>query len=249
MSPFGNEMVDEAKLSEVFAGMLRDAQKRKVRPAVRMSNACPIQMDLTVLDIWNSDVKTESFCAKLKVLMKWVCPTDHAEEAMREGGDLLDTDWEPEWFPRISIASTTEKTPESVAFIASRDSDGIVWITGEWIFTIHVLEAYDLHSFPFDVQDFNLVLGIDNAAMPIELKSLPSIHKRGSEFLSKGGEAHLKDGCPVRVEASGLELPDFRTLLNRRKGSNWLESPAYYRATKGSEVHVVLLCACARGRR
>ena len=31
---------------------------------------------------------------------------------MQEGGDGLDTDWEPEWFPRITIASATETVIE-----------------------------------------------------------------------------------------------------------------------------------------
>ena len=116
------------------------------------STAHPVELDLTVIDLWNADVKSESFMCKLKIRARWVCPTEHAEEALEEGGDGLDTDWEPEWFPRISIASATETHVEHTSFVAAReggdnDGEGIVKITGNWSINVHILEAYDLHDF------------------------------------------------------------------------------------------------------
>ena len=212
----------------------------------------------------SADVKTESFSARLRVRARWLCPTAHAEEAMQEGGDALDTDWEPEWFPRITVDCATEKRDEHTTFVAARDRDGRVWITGEWncagphfgewsqptsrtkptrasgqlisstpptrarsrlhacVRAAHILEAYDLHAFPFDVQDFNIVIRIENATLPIELTLVPSAVKRGRALgPSQGGAA--SGGAPVRVEAEALELPDFRTLCEREDGSHWLE--------------------------
>ena len=232
-----SDATDALKIANVLKRLRKGGTGTRARGA---STVDPVQLDLTVLDIWSADVKTESFCAKMKTVARWTCPTDHAEEAMQEGGDSLDTDWEPEWFPRIAVASTTERLVESVAFSAARDPSGTVKITGEWVFIVTVLEGYDLHAFPFDVQDFNVVVRIENAAMGLTLSALPSIHKRGN---GNGLPADsTENDVPVRVEAAGLELPDFRTLASRNDGSNWLKAPALYRCVPSShEVHVVLL--------
>ena len=216
------------------------------------STAAPVELDLTVLDIWNADVKSESFCAKLKIRARWVCPSEHAEEAMQEGGDGLDTDWEPEWFPRMVVTSSTETKVEHQSFVAQKEEgSSIVKITGDWTFNVHILEAYDLHAFPFDVQDFNIVVRMENAAMRLELKALPDLSKRGGEHTRnrhhKAGQgpkvAKVDDrACPVRVESAGLELPDFRTLHDRTAEHSWLESPALYRVLPdNNEVQIVLL--------
>ena len=104
----------DATLSKAVGLVVRQLRRpslrtRQVGMRVRAdSTAHPVELDLTVIDLWNADVKSESFMCKLKIRARWVCPTEHAEEALEEGGDGLDTDWEPEWFPRISIASATE---------------------------------------------------------------------------------------------------------------------------------------------
>jgi len=225
----------------VSSRVLTALTRMRKRSSGRRSGSA-VQLDVTVLDIWSADVQTQSFCAKLKVLMRWICPEEHAEDAMRNGADLLDTDWEPEWFPRLSIDSTTEKQTESVQFNAAKHEDGTVWITGEWILCIRVLEAYDLHAFPFDVQDLNIKMHIENAAMGLELRALPGIMKRGSHSANWwGGGGGEDEESPVRVEADGAQLPDFCTLKEQRDGGcSWLESPALYRSSIDS-LHVVLL--------
>ncbi|KAL1495269.1 hypothetical protein AB1Y20_017129 [Prymnesium parvum] len=215
----------------------------------RDSTAHPVGLDVTVLDVWNADVKSESFCAKLKVRARWLCPSEHAEEAMAEGGDGLDTGWEPEWCPYITIGSSMNTQIEYAFYAAERDAAGLVWITGDWTMNSHILEAYDLHAFPFDVQDFNIVVRMENSAMRMELQALPNLTQRGGEHTSrkrrKRGQPTspiTRGGCAVRVEAAGLELPDFRTLRARNDGSNWLECAALYRTLpKTNEVQVVLL--------
>ena len=37
------------------------------------SSVHAVELDLTVLDIWDADVKSESFWAKLKIRARWVC--------------------------------------------------------------------------------------------------------------------------------------------------------------------------------
>jgi hypothetical protein len=202
--------------------------------------ASPIRLDVTVLDVWGADVKTETFWTKLRVRAQWECPAEHADEAMRDGGDALDTDWVPEWFPRITVECATERRDEHALFYAQRRGDGCVWVTGEWRIAVQLLEAFDLRAFPFDVQDFNVRLAIENAALGVQLAVLPGASKRGS--LDSHHAVPTPPTAPVRVDADALELPDFRMLAERREGSSWFERPALYRAAADAdEVRVVLL--------
>jgi len=236
-APCDNEAL--ARAVAPFLGRLRGGRARA------QSTALPIQLDVTVVDVWNADVKSETFNAKVKVRARWVCPSEHADEAMEEGGDGLDASWKPEWFPRISVACTTDTTEEHAMFQAYRDAETVTWITGEWILTVRILEAYDLHHFPFDVQDFNIIIKVENAEMGLELKALEAVGKRGGNKPAAKGmrtwNTIANSSTPVRIEASGLELPDFRTLAERDNGTNWLERPALYRKTEENEIHIVLL--------
>ena len=84
--------------------------------------------------------------------------------------------------------------------------------------------------------------------MPIELKPVPDIVGRGGNNnrslpdAATSSSRRVEDASPARVEAAALELPDFRTYVQRTDGSNWLEHPALYRvdAVEGS-VQLVLL--------
>lgn len=242
----------------------------------RDSTSLPIRLDVTVMDLWNADVKSETFDTKVRVRARWLCPKEHAEEALQHGEDGLDADWEPEWVPHISFACTTSEALDHSYFIAQREGE-LTWITGEWTFTARIvsrspsaplpaatpaapltravahtapcptylpwqLEAYDLHHFPFDVQDFNIILSIDNADVGIELKAIDSTAKLArSPKKWRTWNTMATDKTPVRVDAAALELPDFRTLSERDDGTNWLERPALFRKTDNNEVHIVLL--------
>jgi hypothetical protein len=307
--------MEHKMVARAFHKVMRAQTAAGGRRSARTSSAHPVQLEMCVLDVWSSDVKTESFCAKLQVRMRWVCPTVHAEESMEHGGDFLDTDWEPEWFPRMVMDSCAHAAIESQHFMARRE-DSIVWITGEWVLSVQVLESYDLHAFPFDVQDFNLSLRIDNAPAGIELKCIDPLHsshpmgphphtpwdptltphgthlrcidplhQRGGKVrvsrvnhAQGGGRSSLDDPgvitekpvridplhsshpmgphphtpwdpSQVRIEAAGLDLPDFRPVDDKKanwwaRGKRWLISPALFKlCDTGDEVHVVLLCA------
>merc|ERR1719269_62063 len=71
-----------------------------------------VQLGLEVLHVWAVDIKNESFKVEARVLLRWPCPEEHAEEAAREGADALDVDWIPEWLPRISVRGTTAEEIE-----------------------------------------------------------------------------------------------------------------------------------------
>ena len=44
----------------------------------------PVQVELTVEHVWGVDLQNESFRVELQAVCKWLCPKEHADEAMRE---------------------------------------------------------------------------------------------------------------------------------------------------------------------
>ena len=140
---------------------------------------------------------------------------EHVEDALAEGIDALDVDWEPEWVPRLAVAFTTEKLHEAKrSFVAQKENDSDeVWIVGSYAFALKIFEAFDLRAFPFDVQDLNIRLRVENVSR-IEL-------------------AHGRSD--VRVEGSGCFLPDFKPLTwaGERAGGGSLDAAAIFRLQKG----------------
>ena len=157
------------------------------------------------MHLWDLEVKTESFCCELIVHTLWRCPTEENEAAMEAGGDGLDETWEPDWFPRVKVwnicAELTERTKR---FSARRDETraDVVWIAGQMTLNVKITEAYDLLSFPFDMQDLTLRLEVDNTTKiaPYPVDALNRIETRWR--------------APVLVLPKGVaRLPDFE--LNR----------------------------------
>jgi hypothetical protein len=173
-------MASESALAKAIKLAIADERRRVDSSTRRVTHAnVPVQLDLTVLQTWAADIKDESFCVELKVRCRWQCPPEHAEEAIREGGDALDVDWEPEWFPHVTTAFTTARLHESKpTFVASQDG-AITWITGDWVFSSRLHEAYDLHAFPFDVQ-VRTREDPTHAANPCSSSTLTSLTHLGS---------------------------------------------------------------------
>jgi hypothetical protein len=72
---------------------------------------------------------------------------------MRDGADVLDVEWKPDWVPRFAFLHTTAELHSAPArFRAEEDEDGICWISSTETQSIELAERFDLRMFPFDVQ-------------------------------------------------------------------------------------------------
>ena len=93
----------------------------------------------------------------------WRCPRGEAEEAVKSQHDAH---WEPKWQPFFTVLGESgELVHDDVQHYAVVDprSDA-VWIQSKIRMSLAVTEHYDLHLFPFDVQDLNLRLICDNGS-------------------------------------------------------------------------------------
>ena len=141
----GGALLTEAERSATMAARPRAASSIRVQVS-------PVYVGLTIEHVFQVSTWNQSYKAEIKVIGKWKCPEEHAAEAMREGSDALDVDWEPEWMPRVSVLFTTEEMHlQSREFRAMHGSeeDRTVYIEGIWNLTVAVAETYDLKDFPF----------------------------------------------------------------------------------------------------
>ena len=74
--------------------------------AVAIDHAIELQARMTILHVWDVDMRSEMFCASIAVECRWRCPDGECESALRDGADQLDADWEPEWTPHLGIWGT-----------------------------------------------------------------------------------------------------------------------------------------------
>ena len=155
-----------------------------------------LQLHKHVLHVWSVDGRGESFCAECSIECRWACPPGEVDAALADGLDQLDADWEPEWTPQIGFWGTVEVFHERRLFWAEEDeTTGSVWLRGRVRLAVKVIERFDLRSFPFDVQDMNLLLVVYNAAT---LRPLD-------------GTAELQQGASA-LSLAGCDLPDFELL-------------------------------------
>ena len=138
--------------------------------------------------IWDLDEKTESFKAKFSIFCRWQCPPQHAEEHLLRGADLLDVAWKPAWEPMFRVRDSLSSSMSLKIFNSEKDQQGVVWINGMYVMSVCVAEAFDLHAFPFDVQDLNLAIRIDNVKemKPLEL---PKVNSHDGHELEDGARA------------------------------------------------------------
>lgn len=137
-----------------------------------------VQAQVKILNIWNVDTITETFNVELRITVRWeVTNLPHVAADARENGlDRLDVDWEPEWVPRFSLWGCIARDDLRSCYAATCRSDAVsdgqaseVWIEGaQWI-NAQLSETYDLRSFPFDVQDTNIHLTLDNCPVLVPL--------------------------------------------------------------------------------
>lgn len=125
--------------------------------------------------IFDIDIKAESFAFEILIKLVWRCPNVEAEHAFQMGGDSLqlgsrgvglDTSWEPDWLPRVKMWYVSEElTDRSSHCIAQKFADAgddEVWITRWTTFCCRTHKAFNLRAFPFDSQFLVCRIEVDN---------------------------------------------------------------------------------------
>jgi len=179
------------------------AEKKAAERKMRRARVSPVQVKMTIVHVWSVDIRCETFRCSVQVDSKWRCPAESLADALENGVDIMDVEWKPEWVPRLTILYTTallHQAPD--CFHATLDEAGTCWIHGTFAWAAEVHERYDLRMFPFDVQDLNVQLRVENAQAiaPLESDSAAA-------------------GVLAQVDLEGSSLPD---LVAARQ-------PAFYR--------------------
>lgn len=172
-----------------------------------------VRVGAEIMHVWDVELKACLFSVEMCIYCRWRCPDEEADKAMEEGGDGLDESWEPDWYPRIKVWNmATELTSPQRRFLAFTDdrasvSDGhnrSVWISSETTICCKITEEYDLQAFPFELQDLNIKIEVENAASIQPIQALP----------------RLRVQTPVMMQIEGvLSLPDFT--MNNDVGASY----------------------------
>ena len=65
---------------------------------------------LYIDQIWDLNMRSESFKAKFTIFCRWRCPAEHAEDHLAQGADLLDVAWAPAWEPVFRVRDSLTST-------------------------------------------------------------------------------------------------------------------------------------------
>ena len=172
-----------------------------------------VSVGVEIMHVWDVEMKACVFSLEMCVYSRWRCPDEDAAKAMEEGGDGLDESWEPDWFPRIKVwnmaSELTDRQRRFLAFVNDTEPDTAthkskIWISCETTICCQITEDYDLRAFPFELQDLNIKIEVENAAHIQPIKALP----------------RLRVNTPVMTQIQGvLKLPDFT--LNNDVGASY----------------------------
>lgn len=235
--------------STAIGGALRDLLQQE-REAPKVTGPSVVHVALYIDQVWELNEKSESFKAKVSIFCRWVCPAEHAADSLKHGSDLMHVMWKPRWEPMFRVRDSVGSSVSLKMFNAERDQSGEVFINGMYVVTVTVAEAFDLHAFPFDVQDLNIGIRVDNVPeiRPLQMPCVANVDD-GEEKLSVGlglGRLLLErrreveagsDGklyanhAQLLVRRDGLALPDFKLVKHY---------PALYRMSR-NRLHAVLL--------
>ena len=172
-----------------------------------------VSVGAEIMHVWDVEMKTCLFSLEMCIYSRWRCPDEDAVKAMEEGGDGLDESWEPDWFPRIKVWNmASELTERQRRFLAFHDNEepntathkSKIWISCETTICCRITEDYDLLAFPFELQDLNIKIEIENCAHIQPIKALP----------------RLRVKTPVMTQIQGvMSLPDFT--MNNDVGASY----------------------------
>lgn len=182
---------------------------------------------MTIMHISRIDVQNQCFEAKLRIHSRWKCPEKDVDDARLRVGQL-DVSWVPSWHPLLTVRHTVSRTEMSCIYLVEEEDAGGgseatpgffafgggsaagLWIRCRSVITVVVDDKLDLRAFPFDIQDFSLVLVCDNA---------PHLGILDDDEETTSSAAML--------DAAGLEMADMRLFR---------PLPAIYRLHPGTAI-------------
>jgi hypothetical protein len=141
-----------------------------------------VQVAVKIMNVWGLNALNECFKAELRVCSRWKVPEAQKKAvigSLRADGRQRDSGWVPDWAPKFSVWGCVEQQNGMREYEAYREDPGDpnkpgftklgapntsnVWVEGmEW-FTVVVTKVFELQNFPFDVQDLDIHLSLDNA--------------------------------------------------------------------------------------
>ena len=136
----------------------------------------------TIKHVLKVDMVAETFSAEVGLACRWRCPKEDIEEALEKGKDRLDYDWEPSWIPQVYFWGMVEMSNPYRTFWSELDKvDGqrVVWLQARMRFLVCISERFYLHNFPYDVQDFNIILRVHNARSVFPLRDADAAARVG----------------------------------------------------------------------
>ena len=171
--------------------------------------------------VWNVDLPSECFSVMLHVVTCWLAEGDAESDAVTPeweaqqppdaffwDADPAETDWAPQWRPKIAVRKLTEGSSNlegsgSEDFFQRAYIDGRTLITweAEKICTIGTL--FDLRNYPVDVQALDILLELKTPVVETKFVAFPS-----QELL-------LRFGSAIKVSASA-ERGEYVQKLARR---------------------------------
>lgn len=188
-----------------------------------------VSVRMTVMHISRIDVQNQCFEAKLRIHSRWKCPEKDVVDAKLRVGQL-DVSWVPSWQPLLTVRHTVSRTEMSCIYLVEEEDeedsgDGSaatpgffafgggstagLWIRCRSVITVVIDDKLDLRAFPFDIQDFSVILVCDNA---------PHLG-----ILDDDGET----SSAAMLDAAGLEMADMRLFR---------QLPAIYRLHLGTVI-------------
>jgi hypothetical protein len=124
-----------------------------------------VEAKLKIRNIWAIDTVKQTFSAELHISSRWrITEPAHVTTALEKGTDH-DVLWKPEWVPHFSLWGCIERTDRWEHYMAQAPEPGVasgVWIQGVQKLFVTLSEQFDLRAFPFDLQNLNLHLSLDN---------------------------------------------------------------------------------------
>jgi hypothetical protein len=191
-----------------------------------------VQVNVKILKIWDVDQVNECFNVELRILSRWRCPDQDMEDARKQIKTAnIEVDFKPKWTPYYSCWGCVESAEGQWEYFAEEESNGKVFCVGmQWI-TMKLIESFELEDFPFDIQDLNIHLAIDNAKQ-LELWT-GALESSKLEITTTKMKPETLQGENPYVRYTRVVFPNY-----------WLRQMLF----KQSDVHVVHIVALCEHR-
>jgi hypothetical protein len=200
-----------------------------------------VQVSVKILKVWGIDQVNECFNVELRVLSRWRCPKQGLQEARQQiANENIEVDFKPKWTPYYSCWGCVESTEGQWEYFAESEPNGEIFYVGMQWMTMRLIESFQLEDFPFDIQDLNIHLSIDNAKQLVVWDGAwetPAPSPHGTSTLTRTGTpvkppSTSPQGAKPAVRYIKVVFPNY-----------WLKKVLFREPTgAGHVIHIVALC-------